>query len=197
MWYPTAQQPLDLEQTVEAFILDLARQYRVFEVLCDPYQFQRSMTTLKRAGIPVVEWGQTVPHTTEMGQMLLEALRGRSLRLYSAADLREQALQTVLVESPRGFRIAKESTTQKIDGIVALSMAVVSALRQPDPPPADRASVAAILALNAGPQDMPPWQRSLRPDSAGLRPDGSRIPEEEEERRPPRRSRPGRLNYFV
>jgi hypothetical protein len=105
-------------------------------------------------------------------------------------------LQPVLVESPRGFRIAKESTTQKIDAIVALAMAVVSSMRQPDPPPADRVSPAAIFALDGGIQDMPYWLRPLPRDSAGLRPDGSRVPEEEE-KRPPRRSRPGRLNYFV
>jgi phage terminase large subunit-like protein len=198
IWHPTAQYPLDLEQTVEAFILDLARQYRVFEVLCDPYQFQRSMATLARAGIKIVEWAQTQARTTEMGQTLLEALKGRTLRMYPAPELREQALQTILVESPRGFRIVKESTTQKIDAIVALAMAVVSSMRQPDPPPADRVSPKEIFALpGGGIQDMPYWQRPLPRDRAGLRPDGTRIREEEEERRPPRRSRPGWLNYFV
>jgi hypothetical protein len=42
--------------------------------------------------------------------------------LYPAADMRKQALRTVAVESSRGWRIAKEKTSHKIDSIVALAM---------------------------------------------------------------------------
>jgi hypothetical protein len=50
------------------------------------------------------------------------------LRLYPADDLRQQALSRVAVENPRGWRIAKEKTSKKIDAIVALAMAVLSAV---------------------------------------------------------------------
>jgi hypothetical protein len=40
----------------------------------------------------------------------------------------EQALSTVAVENPRGWRIAKEKASRKIDAIVALAMACVAAM---------------------------------------------------------------------
>jgi hypothetical protein len=71
-----------------------------------------------------------------MGQTLYDCLMGQALRMYLADDLREQAMHTVAVESPRGWRIAKQRASAKIDGIVALAMACVAALEsKPDPRP--------------------------------------------------------------
>jgi hypothetical protein len=42
--------------------------------------------------------------------------------------MRQQALSTVAVENPRGWRIAKEKASKKIDAIVALAMASVAAM---------------------------------------------------------------------
>jgi hypothetical protein len=63
-----------------------------------------------------------------MGQTLFDLLNGKNLRIYPAADLREQALVTVAVENPRGWRIAKEKARRKIDAIVAMTMACVAAV---------------------------------------------------------------------
>ena len=68
-----------------------------------------------------------------MGQILFELLTGKNLRLHAAAELRQQALSTVAVETGRGFRIAKEKASRKIDAIVALAMACVPALDGPAP----------------------------------------------------------------
>jgi hypothetical protein len=48
--------------------------------------------------------------------------------LYPSDELRQQALSTVAVENPRGWRIAKEKASKKIDAIVALAMASVAAM---------------------------------------------------------------------
>ena len=50
--------------------------------------------------------------------------------MYPAADLRQQALNTVAVENPRGFRIAKDKASKKIDAIVALAMACCVAIER-------------------------------------------------------------------
>jgi hypothetical protein len=50
-----------------------------------------------------------------MGQTLFDLLNGRNLLLYSSDELRQQALSTVAVENPRGWRIAKEKASKKID----------------------------------------------------------------------------------
>jgi len=64
-----------------------------------------------------------------MGQVLFDLSNGRNIRLYAAADMREQALHTVAIENPRGFRITKEKTTSRIDSIVALAMACAAGSR--------------------------------------------------------------------
>jgi hypothetical protein len=134
IWRPNPTEPLDLEATIEAYLRDLHRRYRVSAILCDPYQLHRSITTLRAAGLPIHEFPQTTANTTRMGQCLFDLLNGRNLRVYPAADLREHALNTVAVESPRGWRIAKEKASRKIDAIMALTMACVAALEaRPSP----------------------------------------------------------------
>ncbi len=50
--------------------------------------------------------------------------------MYPADDLRSQALSTIAVEHPRGWRIAKEKASKKIDAIVALAMACCAAIER-------------------------------------------------------------------
>ncbi len=134
IWQPSANHPLDLEATVEEYLRDLHEHYFVQKILCDPYQLHRSITALQAAGLPIEEFPQTSANVTRMGQTLFDLLNGKNLRLYPAEDLRAQALNTVAVESPRGWRIAKEKASKKIDAIVALAMACVAALeRRPEP----------------------------------------------------------------
>jgi phage terminase large subunit-like protein len=103
---------------------------RVEQIVCDPYQLHRTVTTLKAAGIPIDEFPQTTANCTRMGQTLFDLLNGQNLRLYRAPDLREQALNTVAIENPRGWRIAKEKASRKIDAIVALAMACCAAIER-------------------------------------------------------------------
>lgn len=127
IWRPLPGEPVDLEATVEQYIRDMHARFPI-RVSFDPYQLARSSATLQAAGVDIRELPQTVGNTTAMGQALWDVLTGKNLRMYPAADLREQALATVAVETPRGFRIAKEKTSRKIDGIAALSMAVLAAI---------------------------------------------------------------------
>jgi hypothetical protein len=48
--------------------------------------------------------------------------------LYPSDELRQQALSTVAIENPRGWRFAKEKASRKIDAIVALAMACCAAM---------------------------------------------------------------------
>ena len=131
IWTPSPAAPLDLEATIETYLRDLHDRYRVASILCDPYQCHRSIMTLQRAGLPVTECPQTTATTTRMGQTLFEMLSGRTLHLYVSDELRAQALHTVAVETPRGWRIAKEKAAHKIDAIVALTLASVAAIDTP------------------------------------------------------------------
>jgi hypothetical protein len=65
-----------------------------------------------------------------------ELLKGKNLTLYRNEELRQQALNTIAIESRNGgFRIAKEKASKKIDSTVALSMACVAALKRMNRPP--------------------------------------------------------------
>lgn len=134
IWYPSPTAPLDLEATIERYLGDLARDFTVRRALADPFQLHRSMTTLQAAGVPIHEFPQTVANCTRMGQTLYDVVKAGTLVLYADGELRQHILNAVAIESPRGFRIAKEKASKKIDACVALSMAVVAALDQPIQP---------------------------------------------------------------
>ena len=61
IWKPTPSQPLDLENTVEEDLRSLNDQGDVMEILADPYQMHRSITTLQAAGLPIRESGAPPP----------------------------------------------------------------------------------------------------------------------------------------
>jgi hypothetical protein len=86
------------------------------------------MTGLRNQGLPCEEFAQTTGNCTRMGQALFDLLTGHNLILYPSDEFRAQALNTVSVDSSRGWRIAKERSSAKIDSIAALAMACVGAL---------------------------------------------------------------------
>jgi phage terminase large subunit-like protein len=158
IWRPSVEAALDLEATIEAFLREAHARYRLERVLVDPYQLHRSITTLKAAGLPIEEYAQTTANTTRMGQALFDLLNGRNLRLYASSELREQALNTVAVESPRGWRLAKERASRKIDAIVALAMACVAAMEAVPRGPHDYGISVGDSDFAEPPAAVGPWR---------------------------------------
>lgn len=128
---PRPGAPLDLEETIEAYVLELSRSFSVRSVRYDPYQMARSAATLQKAGVRMVEYPQTTPNLTASSQALYDAIKARHLRVYPAPDLRQHVLNAVALDSGRGWRIAKDRSTNKVDGCVALSFATVGAVTPP------------------------------------------------------------------
>ena len=150
IWRPTKKEPLDIEATVEAFLLELADRHQLAMTYYDPYQCHRSAATLTKRGLRMEEYPQNPANLTRMGQNLFELLQGRNLRIYEGAiDLRQHALNAVALETTRGWRIAKDKGSKKIDGCVALAMAAVATVDHGFKGP----SVATIQADTA-------WQRA-------------------------------------
>jgi Terminase large subunit, ATPase domain len=128
IWRPSKDNPLDVDETIERYLLELREQYTIRQCYVDPYQLHSTLGRLKKLGMNIEELPQTVANTGKMGEALLSLLKGRNLRLYKSEELREQALNTVAIENTRGvFRIAKEKTSKKIDAIIALAMACLAA----------------------------------------------------------------------
>ena len=95
-------------------------------VYYDPYQMSRSATTLIRDDIRMQEYPQSTGNLTKMAE--LDLLKGQNLVLYRSKELREHALNTVAIETTRGWRLAKEKSAKKIDSTIALAMAAQAGL---------------------------------------------------------------------
>jgi phage terminase large subunit-like protein len=134
-WQPSKANPMDLEQTLEAYLLELADSYTIQVCLYDPFQFHRSAMTLRQQGIHMVEFPQSVPNLTLMGSTLYDLVEYRNLTLYKCKELRAEAAVSIAKEKDRGLQISKEKSGDKIDQVVALAMAALEATRYGDPGP--------------------------------------------------------------
>ena len=134
VFQPSPSQPLDFEGTVEASLRELARRFRLREVRYDPYQMQATAQRLTAAGVPMVEFPQSIPNLTESSTNLWELIKGTNLVVYPDADLRLAIQRAVAVETPRGWKITKTSASHKIDAVVALGMAALGAIGEASRP---------------------------------------------------------------
>ena len=129
LFQPSSDEPLDFELAIEQTLLDLSQRFEVRKVWFDPYQMQTSAQRLQRKGIKIEEFPQSVPNLTEASQNLYDLIKGRNLAVYPYADIRLAISRAVAVESARGWRIAKDKQSHKIDVVVALAMAALAAVR--------------------------------------------------------------------
>jgi len=128
IWHPSTHQPLDLDATIGDYLRGMRDSYHVVEVRYDPYQMHDLSTRLRSDGLRMVEFPQSVPNLTRMGQNLFELIKNRNILLYPDAEMRRSAGHCVAMQSSRGWRIAKEKTSHKIDVVVALAMAAIGAV---------------------------------------------------------------------
>src|SRR5262249_25676239 len=146
IWKPSPGQPINLEASVEFDLRRIYSEYssHVERILVDPYQMARSVQTLVSAGLPVEEYNQTQNNLTEATEALYSVLTTRGIRLYNAPDLREHVLNAVSVETPRGIRLSKQKTSNKIDAAIALSFGVLAAVQSGRPPSAVNSPLPVI-----------------------------------------------------
>ena len=78
----------------------------------------------------MLEFPQSVPNLTEASTNLYEIIKGRNLITYPDDDLRLAISRCVALETTRGWRIAKEKASHKIDVVVALAQACLGAVQQ-------------------------------------------------------------------
>jgi hypothetical protein len=128
MFQPSPENPLDFEDAIEKTVLDLAQRFALREVRYDPFQMAATAQRLTRAGVPMVEFPQSVPNLVRMGQNLFELIKGRNISVYADEGMRTSVSRAIAVETARGWRIAKEKASHKIDVVVALAMAALAAI---------------------------------------------------------------------
>ncbi|MCL4533906.1 MAG: terminase large subunit [Bacteroidetes bacterium] len=145
LFRPVPGETLDIEDTLEAAVLDLRQRFRVKAVRYDPWQFQRSAQSLTKAGVPMEEFAQSMPNLTAMSSNLYELMKGGNLEGYPDDDIRDAFIAAVAVEGSRGMKIAKEKASHKIDVVVSLAMAALGAVELLAA--AQRASLTVVYKL--------------------------------------------------
>ena len=130
IFHPSVEDPLDLEGTLEATVLDYANRFHVVACLYDPWQFARSAQTLARQGVAMREYPQSVPNLTAMSMNLFELLKGGNFIAYPDDEIKMAISRAVAKESSRGLKITKEKASHKIDVVVAMAMAALGSTQQ-------------------------------------------------------------------
>jgi phage terminase large subunit-like protein len=127
--YRFGKPTVDLDATIKKEIIRLWHSGNVSAVYFDPYQLHSIALELEKDGVRMVELPQTAARV-EADQSLYVAIIGKTLQHYGDPALTEHIKNAVAVETPRGYRLAKEKTSRKIDAAVALSMAHSGALQE-------------------------------------------------------------------
>lgn len=160
---PSPSDPLDFERTIEEEVLGLHQRFNVRAVRFDPYQMVSSAQRLQRAGVPMEEFPQTGERLERMGTNLYDLVGGRNLVTYPNLELRLAVSRAVAKETARGWRIAKEKASHKIDLVVALAMAAFAAVDEGAKDEDRRRRREALFKidlaeLNAGFTRTSPWR---------------------------------------
>jgi len=167
--------PIDLEATIGAEVLALYKARNVACVVYDPWQMAAVARSWEKAGIRCVEMPQTAQRV-EADTALFNAIISGQVRHYRSPDLDEAVRNAIIIETPRGIRLAKEKASRKIDPLVALSMANSAAL-------SGRYAGATVRYVKdpfeGAPQDTTgqryteewgwqPWEQRQRPHKPGI-----------------------------
>jgi hypothetical protein len=126
---PTPGDPIDFESTIEKTLREWREHFRMRQVLFDPFQMAAVSQRLARERLPIEEYPQTVPNLTAATSNLFDLISARQLVLYPNAQMRLAISRAIIVESSRGWRLDKLKQSNKIDVVVALSMAALAAVR--------------------------------------------------------------------
>jgi phage terminase large subunit-like protein len=76
------------------------------------------------------EFPQSMPNLTAALRNLYELIKSQGISLYPDDEIRRAISRAVAKEGARGWRIAKEQTSHKIDIVVALAQAALAAVQK-------------------------------------------------------------------
>jgi phage terminase large subunit-like protein len=127
---PTRDAPIDFEVHIEEVLLALKARFLVKEVRYDPYQMAATAQRLTRTGMNMVEFPQSPANLTAASQNLYELIKGQNFIAYPDDAVRLAMQRAVAVETTRGWRIAKDKQSHKIDVVVAMAMAALGAVKK-------------------------------------------------------------------
>lgn len=114
-------------------IRELAGRYEIQALATDPFQAQHLINTLTADGLPIVKFKQSCANFWSPCQELERALAAKRLHHGGHPILRWCASNVMLEhDSQARYRPSKRKSTDRIDGIVALTMALAMATQGED-----------------------------------------------------------------
>lgn len=128
IWNPS-EQGVDVAE-IEAYIRGLAQRFRVTEVAYDPAFFQRSAEALLDDGLPMVEFPQSAQRMVPACGQAYELIVSRRLAHDGSPTLSDHVLSAAQRMTEQGWRLSKGKSKRKIDGCIALVLALDRATRK-------------------------------------------------------------------
>jgi phage terminase large subunit-like protein len=129
LWLPAKDEPVDVTDVME-HIRELARAYAVEAVSFDPRFFDVPAKMLTDEGLALVEIPQSPERMTPICGGLLELIKSGGIRHDGDPGLAAHVLNAIPRFNERGFTLAKSKSRGRIDGVIALALAVDRAVRQ-------------------------------------------------------------------
>jgi phage terminase large subunit-like protein len=116
---------------VENTVVEFRQRFALQSVSYDPYQLEGLAQRLRAKGLNMVALDQTLGNLTDAATKLFELFRSRNIALYPDPDVREAVLNASAKEASngRGYRLAKEKPSKKIDLCAALSFACLKTVK--------------------------------------------------------------------
>jgi phage terminase large subunit-like protein len=132
IWTPKEGELFDLEITLENYIREMSRKFRIAQVIYDPAHMSQTVIRLKAAGITMREYTQSVNNMTLASQRLYDLFKANSIEAYPSDEIRNHILNAVAQQESRGFRIVKQKDAKyhfkPNDAAIALAMACYAAV---------------------------------------------------------------------
>jgi phage terminase large subunit-like protein len=127
LWIPHTDQPVDVTD-VMGHLRALASAYTVEAISFDPRFFDVPAKMLSDEGLPLVEVPQSVDRMTTICGSLMELIKGGELRHDRDDAFATHVLNAVPRLNERGFTLQKSKSRGRIDGVIALALAMDRAL---------------------------------------------------------------------
>ena len=129
-FHPSEDSPLDINSLIPYQIVKLRSRFQIRQVLFDPHQMIAIAQRLSSQGVPMVELPQTSQNLTEATTTLYSLIKHKLLVVRPDPAMRHAVTHASVAEVGRGWKLTKNSQGDKIDLVVALSMACLGAVSQ-------------------------------------------------------------------
>lgn len=132
VWTPPVNGKIDLDSTIKASIKELALTHNVVQVAYDPYQLESIMYDLNREGVAWCKPFSQGESRMVADKQLYDMIKTRHLAHIGHSELRDHIKNAAAKQNKdedTKLRIIKKVQDKKIDGTIAMSMAVAESKR--------------------------------------------------------------------